>query len=91
MSVDVRVRPNARKNQVGGSVGDRLLVLVAAPAVDGKANAAVIAVLADAVGVRARQIQITSGQHARDKRIAIDVEEAELPTLSSQIEQLRTT
>ncbi len=42
--LEIRVRPNASHNKVGGTAGDppRLVVAVQAPAVDGKANAAVI-------------------------------------------------
>ena len=52
--IEIRVRPNASRNKVGGTAGDppRLVVAVQAPAVDGKANAAVIKELAAAFGLR---------------------------------------
>jgi uncharacterized protein (TIGR00251 family) len=54
-------------------VGGRsaLVVAVAAPAVDGKANAAVCAAVAGAVGVRARDVRIVSGERSRDKLLEI--------------------
>lgn len=72
----VRVRPGARRSTVGGrrdggAGGPALLVTVAAPAVDGKANAAVLAALAAAFGVRPRQLAIVTGERGRDKLIEL--------------------
>jgi len=71
--IEIRVRPNASRNKVGGTAGDppRLVVAVQAPAVDGKANAAVIKELAAAFGLRARDFIIVHGQLSRDKRLLI--------------------
>jgi hypothetical protein len=71
--IEIRVRPNASRNKVGGTAGDppRLVVAVQAPAVDGKANAAVIKELAAAFGLRARDFTIVHGELSRDKRILI--------------------
>ena len=71
--IEIRVRPNASRNKVGGSAGDppRLVVAVQAPAVDGKANAAVIKELAAAFGLRARDFIIIHGELSRDKRLLI--------------------
>ena len=78
--IEIRVRPNASKNKVGGTVGDppRLVVAVQAPAVDGKANAAVIKELAIAFNVRARDFTIVHGELARDKRLLVNGDESEL-------------
>jgi uncharacterized protein YggU (UPF0235/DUF167 family) len=69
----VRVRPGARKDAVGGRwdgpKGVALLVSVAAPAVDGKANEAVRRVLAGALGVRRQQLTLVAGERGRDKII----------------------
>jgi uncharacterized protein (TIGR00251 family) len=48
-----------------------LVVAVTAPAVDGKANAAVLAALASAFGVRARQVVIVTGDRGRDKVVEL--------------------
>ena len=71
--IEIRVRPNASRNKVGGSAGEppRLVVAVQAPAVDGKANAAVIKELALAFGLRARDFTIVHGELSRDKRLLI--------------------
>ena len=71
--IEIRVRPNSSRNKVGGTAGDppRLVVAVQAPAVDGKANAAVIKELAAAFGLRARDFTIVHGELSRDKRLTI--------------------
>ena len=71
--IEVRVRPNAGRNKVGGTAGDppRLVVAVQAPAVDGKANAAVIKELARAFDLKPRDFTIVQGELSRDKRLLI--------------------
>jgi uncharacterized protein (TIGR00251 family) len=78
--LEIRVRPNASRNKVGGTAGDppRLIVAVQAPAVDGKANAAVIKELATAFDLRARDFTIVHGELARDKRLIVKGNEIEL-------------
>ena len=78
--LEIRVRPNASRNKVGGTAGNppRLVVAVQAPAVDGKANAAVIKELASAFGLRARDFTIVHGELARDKRLIVKGDEIEL-------------
>lgn len=75
--LEIRVRPNASRNKVGGSVGSpqRLIVAVQAPAVDGKANTAVIKELANAFGLKARDFTIVYGELGRDKRLLVDGDE----------------
>ena len=78
--LEIRVRPNASRNKVGGTAGDppRLVVAVQAPAVDGKANAAVVTELADAFNLRVRDFTIVHGELARDKRLLVQGDETEL-------------
>ena len=70
---NIRVRANASNNKVGGTAGDppRLVVAVQAPAVDGKANSAILKELAKAFGLRSRDFTILSGETSRDKRIQV--------------------
>ena len=56
----------------------RLVVAVQAPAVDGKANAAVVKELAAAFGLKAKDFTIVHGELARDKRLIINGNEDEL-------------
>ncbi len=80
VTIEIRVRPNAKSNRVGGVVGDpaRLVVAVQAPAVDGKANEAVLKVVAKAFELRARDISIVHGQLARDKRLTLNGDDVAL-------------
>ncbi|MHA6622059.1 DUF167 domain-containing protein [Pseudonocardia sp. DLS-67] len=75
MRVSVRVRPGARRDGVGGTWagprGPALLVAVRARAVDGAANAAVVAALAAAFGVRRGDVEIVTGVRGRDKVVAV--------------------
>jgi uncharacterized protein (TIGR00251 family) len=73
--IAVRVKPGASRARVGGSYGPdaALIVSVNAPPVDGAANGAVVDAVAEAFGVRRRQVRLVSGQSARTKVLAIDV------------------
>ena len=86
--IEIRVRPNASHNKVGGTVGDppRLVVAVQAPAIDGKANQAVIKELANAFNIRTRDFTIVFGELGRDKWILVN---GEIPTLQSRYEELQ--
>lgn len=52
--------------------GDAILVRLAAPPVDGAANDALIAFLAETLGVPRRSVAIVSGETSRDKRVEIE-------------------
>ncbi len=69
--LQIRVMPNARQNSVEEEDGI-WKIRVMAPAVDGKANKAVIQQLADHLGVRKSAITIVKGEKSRDKTIEID-------------------
>ncbi len=76
----VRVHPGARRGGLAGWMGDGALkVAVAAPPEGGRANAAVVELLADALGVPRRQVSVARGTSARTKTIEIDgLDEAEV-------------
>ncbi len=90
--IEVRVRPNASRNKVGGTAADppRLIVAVQAPAVDGKANEAVIKELAKVFDVRARDITIVFGELGRDKRLLVSGEITELNARYEELQQAAT-
>ena len=63
----VRVQPKARANAVKGWHGDALRVSVTAPPEDGKANSAVIALLAETFDIAPSSIRLVRGVASRDK------------------------
>lgn len=68
----IRVIPRARRTAWDGIRGEALLVRLAAPPVDGAANAALIAFLANALGVARRQVTLVAGERGRDKTLRIE-------------------
>ena len=67
----VRVQPRARKTAVLGVSGDALRIALQAPPVEGRANAALIRFLAEMFQVPRSVITIASGEHGRNKRVAV--------------------
>ena len=70
-SLDIRVIPRASKTELAGERDGALLVRLAAPPVEGAANAALIEFLASALDLPRRSIRIVSGERSRRKRVAI--------------------
>jgi hypothetical protein len=68
---DVKVVPRGSRNAVEGVRDGALLVRVTAPPVDGAANDAVVAVVAKALGVARRDVQVVAGLTARRKTVEI--------------------
>jgi uncharacterized protein (TIGR00251 family) len=68
----VHVVPNAKIDKVVGEHGGAIKIKLRAPAVEGKANAALIAFLAERLKVPARTIILLRGQKSRDKLVRID-------------------
>jgi uncharacterized protein len=83
----VHTQPGASRSEVTGVHGDAMRVRVAAPPVDGAANAALIELLADALGVSRRSVRIVGGQHSRRKVVevvGVDVEQVKRLVTSSE-------
>lgn len=68
---NIKVVPNAKKNEVLRE-GDRLKVRVTAPAVDGKANKALIDMLAEYFNIRRKDVKIIRGEKSREKVVEIN-------------------
>jgi uncharacterized protein (TIGR00251 family) len=66
------VVPNAKENEVVGRHGVAIKVKLRAPAVEGKANAALRSFLAEELNISASRITLTRGQKSREKLICID-------------------
>jgi uncharacterized protein (TIGR00251 family) len=67
----VRVQPRASRNVVEGIREGRLVVRVTAPPVDDAANEAVVLLLARALDVSRRAVQIVSGHTSRQKTVMV--------------------
>jgi uncharacterized protein (TIGR00251 family) len=67
----VKVQPRARKNAITGEVGDALKLALTAPPVEGRANEACLAFLAEILDVPRSSITIAAGQSSRNKVIRV--------------------
>ena len=67
----LHIQPGAKQTAIVGLHGDALKIRLAAPPVDGKANAALIDYLAERLGIARSALEILSGQQARSKRVRI--------------------
>ncbi len=68
----VKVHPKASRDQVVGYRDGVLQLRVTAPPDKGRANAAVVALLADALGVAKSRVRIVRGQSSRDKVLTVE-------------------
>jgi uncharacterized protein (TIGR00251 family) len=67
----VRAQPGARKNGVLGEQAGSLKVAVTAPPEDGRANAALVEVLRDVLGLKRSQVELMRGATSREKKFLI--------------------
>jgi len=79
----LRVQPRAARNRVVGVHGAAVKVQVTAPPVDGAANAAVIDLVADWLGVPRRTVRLVAGESGRDK--VIEVASDDPPGLAARV------
>ena len=71
MRISVRVKPNARKNEVEDLGEGKYRVSVTAPPVDGKANEKVVEILAEYFGKPKSAVTILRGESGREKVVEI--------------------
>ena len=76
----VQVVPNASRTATAGEHDGALRVRLAAPAIDGRANAALLKWLCQELGLARRQARMVSGASARRKRVRL---ECDLPALQA--------
>lgn len=72
--IAVHVQPGAKRSAVAGEHGGRLKLAVPAPPLDGRANAAVVELLAQQLGLPRRAVALASGEGSRDKRVRVQTE-----------------
>jgi len=69
--LNVHIQPKSSFNRIGGIHAGALKICVTAPPVDGKANKAVIAFVANLLGISKSAVNLRSGQQSRTKKLHI--------------------
>jgi uncharacterized protein len=69
--ISVRVQPRASKNEIAGVIDGALKIRLTAPAIENRANAALIEFLADLLKTSKSAVRIQSGEQNRNKRVEI--------------------
>ena len=67
----LHVHPGAGRTAVVGRHGDALKVKVGAPPADGRANAAVVGLVAETLGIPLSQVELAGGEASRSKRVRV--------------------
>lgn len=67
----LHIQPGAKRTEIAGLHGEALKIRLAAPPVDGKANAALLAFLADTLDLPKAAVTLESGASSRQKRVRI--------------------
>jgi len=71
LTLDCHIQPGASRSRIAGEYDNRLKVAVAAPPVDGKANAALREFFSKGLGIPLRDVRIISGETGRKKRLRL--------------------
>ena len=72
MILELHVQPGAKRSEFVGEHAGRMKLRLAAPAVEGKANDALVEFLADYFNVPRRSVRIVSGLKSRQKRVSVE-------------------
>ena len=89
ISIGVYVQPRASKTELAGLHDGLLRIRLAAPPVDGAANAALAVFIADKLGIAKSRVQIVSGLTGRRKVVRIDGVTAEAVAAALGIPDIR--
>ena len=71
VTIDILVQPRASRAKIGPMHDGRIKIAVTAPPVDGEANAAVIELVAKALGVARSSVEVVAGASSRRKTLRI--------------------
>jgi len=69
--LSIHAQPGAKRTEVAGLHGDALKIRVAAPALEDRANAALVDFIAKKLGVAKRDVALLSGARSREKRFEV--------------------
>jgi uncharacterized protein (TIGR00251 family) len=70
-TLELKIIPNAPRNEIVGWLGDALKVKIHAPALEGRANDELLAFLAATLGVPRRDVTLLRGDKSRQKLVQI--------------------
>ncbi|MBP7481924.1 MAG: YggU family protein [Lacunisphaera sp.] len=70
-TLEMKTIPNAPRDEIAGWLGDALKVKIHAPALEGRANDALLEFLADKLGVHRRDVTLVRGDKSRHKVVRI--------------------
>jgi uncharacterized protein (TIGR00251 family) len=77
--LSLHVQPGAKRCEIAGLHGEALKIRLAAPPVEGKANARLIEFLAERLDLACARLQLVAGHASRAKRVAVSgLSEAEV-------------
>lgn len=85
ITFDVLVQPRASRARFGPRHGERIKVAVTAPPVDGEANAAVIELVAETLGVPKSAVEVIAGATSRRKTLRVVHQRATLAQLEAAL------
>lgn len=71
LELRIKVVPGSRSSAVAGALGDRLKVRVAQPPEDGKANAGVLRLIAEVLGISPASIELVQGHTRAEKTLRV--------------------
>ena len=71
VTISVRLQPRASKDQIAGTIDGALKIRLTAPAVENRANEALIEFLSTLLKTPKSAVRIQSGEHGRNKRVEV--------------------
>jgi len=71
LTLRVHIQPGARRTGVAGLHGESVKIRVASPALEDRANEALVDYIAQAFGVPRRAVTLVGGSHSRQKRLEV--------------------
>jgi uncharacterized protein (TIGR00251 family) len=83
--IAVQVMPNAKKTEVVGIIDDAIKIRLQAPALEGRANEALIRFLADVLNVSKSAVTLTHGQTNKRKLLEVKAAGLTLETVQQRL------
>jgi len=71
ITLTLHVQPGAKRSEIAGLHGEALKLRLAAPPVEGRANEALLKLIAELFGVPLRQVELRQGGQSRHKVVAV--------------------